>query len=88
MYERGELYVFFTGPLVAAHTPPPLRWATPLSPDWLGETTILPGVTEETRHARPDEVDEVRQQHPILYRVSVEQVNLQRSPGEAYDDEP
>lgn len=48
----------------------------------------LPDVAEEARNARPYEIDDVRHKHPELDGVPVEQINLQRCPGEAYDDEP
>lgn len=45
-------------------------------------------MTEKAGHARPNQIDEVRHQDSELHRVSVEQVDLQRGPGETDEDEP
>lgn len=43
---------------------------------------------EQARHAGPHEVDQISREHPVLDRVAIEEVDLDRSPAHAYDDQP
>lgn len=54
----------------------------------LGLARLASGVTEKTRHAGPDKIDQVRGQDPVLDRVAVEEVDLQRRPAKAHHDQP